>query len=239
MTATRSATAMPVGLVEQLQPRPVAALLPRALDQLVERLVREAALVRPAVRLEQQPEEVLGVGVARQPPRHVDADDVGRAWPPRASARRPRTHLEPRPSTSRHDCPTRRPAAGRPRVEARDRELDRPDARPLEVRAGARRDRSGSAMSGVWPWSAGGTTPPGGDDDVLRHRRGRARRGRSACASARRSSRLRRRRVAVVERDVRRTRRPRRGCASGATSGTRSASRGVYRTTPCRARPRP
>ena len=42
-----------VGLVEELEPRASVALAPGALDQLVERCVREPALVRPAVGLEE------------------------------------------------------------------------------------------------------------------------------------------------------------------------------------------
>ena len=58
-----------VGLVEALETAAVAALLARPLDEDVERGVGEASLVRPARRLEQQAQEVLGVRVARQPAR--------------------------------------------------------------------------------------------------------------------------------------------------------------------------
>lgn len=58
---------VPVGLMEALQPAAVAPFLAGLLDQLVEALVGEAALVRPARRLEQQAEEVLRIGVSREP----------------------------------------------------------------------------------------------------------------------------------------------------------------------------
>src|SRR3954471_19355494 len=58
---------VPVGLVEALEAAAVRPLLPRGLDQLVKCRISEAALVRPARRLEQEAEVVLGVGVARQP----------------------------------------------------------------------------------------------------------------------------------------------------------------------------
>ena len=53
-----------VGLMEQVQTCRVAPLLACPLDQIVERRVGEPALVRPAVGVEQQPQEVLGIGVA-------------------------------------------------------------------------------------------------------------------------------------------------------------------------------
>src|SRR5207244_4859300 len=56
-----------VRLVEALEPPPVAPLLPRRLDQLVEDRIGEAALVRPARRLEEEAEVVLRIRIARQP----------------------------------------------------------------------------------------------------------------------------------------------------------------------------
>ena len=58
---------VPVGLVKPFEAAAVASFLPRGLDQLVEDGIGEAALVRPARRLEEQAEVVLRIGIARQP----------------------------------------------------------------------------------------------------------------------------------------------------------------------------
>ena len=65
MHATRSATAIRSAWWNSSRRLAVAALLAGSFDQLVERRDGESALVGAAVGLEQQPQEVLGVGVAR------------------------------------------------------------------------------------------------------------------------------------------------------------------------------
>src|SRR5206468_5662808 len=67
-----------VGLVEQLQTLPVAALALGSGDKLVEGRRGEPTLVRSAVGLEQQAEEVFGIRVAWEP--SCDAK-VGRVRP--------------------------------------------------------------------------------------------------------------------------------------------------------------
>ena len=62
--------------MEPLEAAAVAALLARGLDQLVEDRIGEAALVRPARRLEEQPKVVLRIGIARQPADDPDAAGV-------------------------------------------------------------------------------------------------------------------------------------------------------------------
>src|SRR5437588_284969 len=61
-----------VGLVVELEARPAVPLLSRTLDQLVVGRLAEAALVRLRVRVQEQPQVVLRVGVARKPAVDVD-----------------------------------------------------------------------------------------------------------------------------------------------------------------------
>ena len=58
--------------MEELEALAIAAFHARSLDQIVERREAEPSLVGPAVRVEEQTEVVLGIGVAGEPTSGVD-----------------------------------------------------------------------------------------------------------------------------------------------------------------------
>ena len=66
-----------IDLMEQLQPRGAGGLAPGAVDQLVQLGVGEAALVGQRVGLQEQPQAVLGIGIAGQPAGDVDLAELG------------------------------------------------------------------------------------------------------------------------------------------------------------------
>jgi hypothetical protein len=184
--------------VEQVEPSPVAPLLPRPLDQLVERREREPTFVRPAVRLEQQAEEVLGIGVAREPSREVDRRDLAQGRQGRHLGEGPGPNLD---RDAEHLAPSLHDGLeeGAIVVEAPEREVarevDLPQQPPGRVGVEPQGDVGRVTLQRRWD------DPPGGDREV--DRRDRAERLAVHRMSERATDReIADDRVRVVERDV-------------------------------------
>ena len=103
------------------------------------------------------PQEVLGIGIARQPPGEVDRRQLPGRWHRGDVAAPPGSHLDVQPQ----DRSPRLEDGRHQHLVLVQQATDSAPANPERSRTSRARSGSNrSEMSGVWPCSAGGTMPP-------------------------------------------------------------------------------